>query len=142
MPSRKNDALRKEQQNLVEQIANIVSEADEAPPSSQPFPGKRADRILANLRRPLLVSASSLLLIGFGSALAFAVSVAALERQAAQLQDLRRYTATLEKRLADYHTAAAPIRDLPPPYPEVRSGFPDWRICTTDDCGAPRNEPF
>ena len=54
------------------------------------------------------------------------------------LQDLVRRFARAEKR----QPPSAPIRELPPPYTEVRSGFPGWHICATDDCGRPRNEPF
>ncbi len=121
---------------LVERFAREVQHQP-APPPAPPFPGKRASlgSLRANLRRPLIVSALSLLLIGFGSALAFAVNVAAIEHKEAQIRDLRQYAATLEQRLADYETGAFPVRELPPPYPEVRSGFTGWHICTTGDCG-------
>jgi len=129
-------------QDLVRRFARAEKRNPRSTPQPRPaFPGKRI-----SLKQPLIIRAShiwmlsiSILLIGG----ALIIDEIKDRRTQERLESQQRYMHYLEQRLSEYETTTArQIRELPPPYTEVRSGFPDWHICTTDDCDTPRNEPF
>jgi len=116
MPSRRNDALRREQQYLVTQIAQVVSAAHDTTPTR---------RFLA---RPALLLAMGAALVV--QALIFSAYIDLKTRFDAQ----SRRMAALEQRLPSRRTVSIP--ELPPPYETVRSRFEGWHICATDNCGS------
>jgi len=117
MPSRRNDTLRREQQNLIDQIAGIVTDADDTPSPRRFRP------------RPAL-------LLALGAVLAIhAFAYSAYADLKARFDAQTRRVAALEQQLSPQRTVSIP--ELPPPYETVRSRFEGWHICATDDCGIP-----
>jgi len=135
-------------QDLVRRFARAEKrQTSSTPHPTTTFPGKprRRPGFLAWLGRPTIVPRGRTV-----AAVILAVTLIATELLDAAIHDdmearyqaLYQETVTLRRELATLRQTRSDVPELPPPYEDVRSGFANWHICTTGDCGTPNNKPF